>query len=544
MAWSAKVVEVDATNTVVRTLVNCNIGEVPMVPLNPRGETFCPITIPKHEVGSAVGQYDDIRLGREIQIFDGASLKFQGVPMKRQARSSDGAITIPVYDLGWYLTKANIDAPVRDLLTNGTFEAGTTGWTAVGCTMTVDSSRVRRGSASLKLVGTSTFAEQYIKQTVAVTGTGVGTALTVRAHFNIDAWTGPAIYSRGLFIQSSNGGTVETFNDHAGVIDDDTALALDEWQRLEADTWVPPLAARTIEVRFYVGNATIYVDEIGLFKPTSLAIAPGAGEDIATTANRIVSFVQDSAYSKSTKHITQTTAPTTGIKFYFPKSWQYADHTPADTALDEIVKLGVDYSIATTTTTKTFTVHYPQKGVTTPSVTLTFPAGNVASYEFDEDYDAVETAVTVLGEGEGPDREEGYAYDALDVDGMVLQGLESVPPGTTVDKLDPLADSRLALRKRPVVRLTMVTKGAVSVATGDLVTLAVSDGVISLSGSWRVIEAYHLPKTDGCLRLVLNDTAESLVLDGDDVTPTSPTTYDGGSATTESFSVVDGGEAA
>lgn len=544
MTWSAKIVELDASKTVVRTLVNCNIADVPLDPLNPRGSEYATITVPKYETGSAIGQYADIRLGRHIQIFEGATLRFEGVPMKRSTSTGKGDVEIPVYDQGWYLTKSNITAPTRNLLVNGNFEAGTTGWTAVGCTMEATSSRVRRGSTALKLTGTSTFAESYIYQQVAVTGTAVGTALTVAGWFNIDTWTGPAIYSRGLFVQSIASGVVETFNDRDGVIDDDTALALDEWQRKEATTWVPPLATRTEEVRFYVGNAVMYVDEIGLFEPTSLAIAPGAGEDIAYTANRIIQFIQDPAKGKSNKRIGTTTAPTTGKLFYFPKSWQYADKTPADTALDEIVSLGVDYSLAHTTTTTTFTQHYPQKGSDlTGSITLS--TSNVASWEYDEDNDPVETDTTMLGEGDGPDREEGHAADAYDAGGLVLEGVESVPPGTTIDKLDPLAAARLAQRKRPVKVLKVTTKGALAVVTGDKVASSLVDGVIDTSTSyWRIVEGKRLPRTDGCLELILNDVAGSVVIDGDDATPASPTAYDGGSASGWSASILDGGMAA
>lgn len=543
MTWSAKIVEVDASKTVVRTLVNCSVRDVPIDPLNPTGREFATITIPKYEVGSAVGQYADIRLGRHIQIFEDATLRFEGIAMKRSSKTSEGAVEIPVYDQGWYLAKSNITAPVRDLLTNGNAEAGTTGWTAVGCTMTADTSRVRRGSTAFKLVGSSTFAESYIYQQVVVTGTGVGTALTVRAWFNIDTWTGPAIYARGLFVQSIASGVVETFNDRDGVIDDDTALALDNWQRVEITTWVPPNATRTIEVRFYVGNATIYVDEIGLFEPTSLAIAPGAGENIATTANRIIQFIQDTTKGKSDKRIGTTTAPTTGKLFYFPKSYQYADKTPADTALEEIVNLGVDYSLALTTTATTATWHYPQKGSDlTGSITLS--TSNVASWSYDEDNDPVETDSTILGEGDGPDREEGHAADAYDAGGLVLEGVESVPAGTTIDKLDELAAARLALRKRPVKVLTVTTKGAVAVTTGDTVASSLVDGVIDTSTNyWRVVQGKRLPRTNGCLELVLNDVPGTLAFSGDDATPTSPTALDGGTSS-GSASVVDGGLAA
>lgn len=547
MARVCKLVELDGTKTVVRTLVTTSVGQVPVDPLNPRGQEYVTITLPQYETGSAIGQYDDIYLGRHIQVFEATTLLFEGVPMKR--RKGKGSIQVDVHDQGWYFAKTNLDAPVRNLLVNGNFEAGTTGWTAVGCTMTPVSSPVRRGSTAMKLVGTTTFGEQYIYQQVVVTGTAVGTALTAAAHFNIDSWTGPAIYNRGLFLQSVDSGTVETFNDEEGVIDDDTALGLDEWQRDEATEWVPPNATRTIEVRLYCPNGTIYWDEVELVEPTSLAIAPGAGEDIATTFNRIVQFAQDSTKGKSDKQIGTDTPPTTGTKFYFPKSWQYADHTAVDTAMQEIVSLGVDYAFEHTTTATRVLLYAPQKGDDlTGSITLQLtvppdPDDNLASYDYEEDHDAVETSVTILGEGDGPDREEGYAVDAIDANGLVLQGLESVPTGTTIDKLDDLAAARLALKKAPVRTLKVRTKGTVAVTTGDTVTVAVTDGVIGLSGGWRIVAGWHVPKSNGCLDLELVPTATALSIDGGASGTVSAVVYDAGSSDS-TYSYIDGGRAA
>jgi hypothetical protein len=262
----------------------------------------------------------------------------------------------------------------------------------------------------------------------------------------------------------------------------------------------------------YAPEGSIVWDSVELVEPSSLAIAPGAGEDVGYTANRLVQFGQDSTYGKSDKQIGTTTAVTTGTLFYFPRAWQWVDKTPLDTALGEIVALGVfDYSIELTATGSTFTGHTPSKGSDlTASVTLTFPAPaspgagvyGIASYEFDGDNDAVETDSTILGDGDGPDREEGHASDTSVVD-MVLEGVDSAAPGTTIDMLDPLANARLDRLKRPVESITVVTKGAVPVETGDRITLALADGVIDRSGTWRVVSGKRIPKTSN-LSLTLN----------------------------------------
>lgn len=507
MAYSAKIVELDGT--VVRTLVNCNIPTV-VDELNAAGSAT--ITIPKYETGSAVGQYDDLYLGREVQILDGATPIARGVPMHPHASSSDGAVSIELQGVGWYFTRRFIDAPISNLLTNPSFEDGLTGWTASGCTATVVTSPRRRGGYAVQLTGSTTGAEQFLSQIVyGVTSTAIGDLLTLAGWYQIDdgAWVGPAFESRGLYIELIDTSVVQTHNSLDGVIDD--ATPRDVWNRAEPTTWIPPNKTWDVGVRLYCPNGTVTYDALSLTKMESLAIGPGAGEDIATTANRIVAFIQDTANDKSDLSIGTTTPPTTGITFQYPKAWQYADHTPADRALnDEIVPLGVDWSI--TPDTKTFTVHYPRRGTDrSGSVTLTFPAGNLASYEYDDDNGQIETDVTMMGEGDGPDREEGRAVDTTELNGLVLQSVNPTPPGTTIDKLDDLATDRLKRAKRPVRLLSVVTvekAGALAsvLGVGDTVGVSINDGVIQLGGYWRITRRELTPRNNTLKLDLVEDT--------------------------------------
>lgn len=500
--YSVRIVEQDGT--VVRTLVGANIERVRFGMNGDVGEAV--FTYPRTDPSGASGQAADVLLlDREAEIRRDSTTIFRGPMVRREARSGTGDMVVTVPGVGWYFSRRFIDAPLTNLLSNGDFESGTTGWTATSCTQTSVTSPVRRGTKSLQLVGTTTFAEQYTQQSVSVTGTGVGTALTVAAHFYIDSWTGPAVYSRGLYVESRNGGTVETYNEHEGAIDDDTADALDVWQRAEATIWVPPNATRTIYVRLYAPNGTIVWDSVELVEPLSLAIAPGAGEDIATTANRIVQFAQDATKSKSDLDIGTAAAPTTGVTFKFPKAWQYTDHTPVDSALNnEIVPLGVDWDIVAAT--KTFTVYHPRKG-TDRSATVTLSlTTNVASYSLEEDGAQTETDVTVLGEGDGPDREEGRSVDTTDTGGLVLQGIHSSPPGTTVDKLDGLASEITDRTARLVRVLSCVVYGSLvtTLEIGDIVDVDITDGSVALSGDWRIVSCELTPRPH-TLSLVLNE---------------------------------------
>lgn len=505
--FSVRIVEQDGT--LVRTLSQANVERVRQGMNDDFGAAV--FTYPKNDPAGATGQAADVLLlDRECEIRKDGTTIHRGPMVQRAVRSGEGSLAVTSPGAGWYFTKRQIDAPVRNLLSNGDFEGGSTDWTATACTQASATDVFRRGSKALRITNSTTFEDAYSQHAaVTVTGTGVGTELTVAAHFKVESWTGPAIYSRGLFIESRDSGVVETYNEHEGAIDDDMALATGEWQRVEATLWVPPNETRDIYVRLYAPNGVVVWDEVELVEPVSLAIAPGTPEDIAETANRIVAFAQDTTYGKTDLDIATTTAPTTGITFEFPKAFHFSDHTPVDRALnDEIVPLGVDWNI---TPAKVFTVYHPRKGTDrSASVTLDLNQNwteGVASYTFDEDGGATETDVTMLGEGDGPDREEGRSSDTSDTGGLVLQGTYAAPPGTTIDKLDDLAADKTARTARTVKVLGVVVYGDFVdlLELGDVVDVNIVDGdAVSITGNWRIVQWELIPRTN-TLELMLNE---------------------------------------
>lgn len=501
MTYRARVVERDGTP--VRILAKANV--LPIVDVV-NGVGGFGVTYPKHDPPEAIGQAADVRiLEREIQILDDADqVVAWGVPLRKTRVSGRGDVTVTCPDVGWHLGRRNIDGPITERLVNAGFETGDlTGWTATGSTTaTVITSPRRLGAYSVRLVQGTTGADRFLYQALTgVDGGDIGLYLTLATHFYIESWTGPALDARGLYVEGKQGATVRTFEFKE--IDDATPRG--SWQRMETGIWVPPGEVWDLNVRLYAPNGSIVFDANRFVAMESLSVAL-AGTDIAVMAGDVVEFIQDPAHAKDDLFIGTDCQPA-GVVLAFPKAWQYVDHTPAERVINgELAPLGFDWSIEFEDTgigdiwTKTFTTHSPRQGVDR-SATVTLELGvNVASYDFDEDGTPVETDVSVLGDGDGPDREEGHAADTSDLDGLVLQGVQSAPPGTTIDMLDPMADDHL-VRSKQLARLVRVTTHQRAgdlvgvLRKGDVVRLVIDDGDAQVDGSYRIVRRQLNPRS-------------------------------------------------
>lgn len=491
--------------TPVRILAKANV--LPLVDVI-NGVGGFAVTYPKHDPPEAVGQAADVLiLEREIQILDDDDqVVAWGVPLRKTRVSGRGDVTVTCPDLGWHLGRRNIDGPITERLVNAGFETGDlTGWTATGSTTaTVITSPRRLGEYSVRLVQGTTGADRFLYQELlGVDGGDIGLYLTLATHFYIESWTGPALDARGLYVEGKQGATVRTF--HFVEIDDATPRG--SWQRIETGIWVPPGEVWDLNARLMAPNASILFDANRFVAMESLSVAL-AGTDIAVMAGDVVEFIQDPAHNKDNLFI-GTDCPPAGVTLAFPKAWQYVDHTPADRAINgELAPLGFDWSIEFEDTgvgdvwTKKFTTHSPRQGVDrSATVTLELgPGGNLASYDFDEDGTPVETDISMLGDGDGPDREEGHAADTSDLDGLVLQGVHSAPPGTTIDMLDPMADDHL-VRLKQLARLVKVTTHQRAgdlvgvLKKGDVVRLVIDDGDAQVDGSYRIVRRQLNPRT-------------------------------------------------
>lgn len=448
-----------------------------------------------------------LALEREVQVWRNGTFYAGGgwlVPVTPESRL-DGTTDVVEYEcrgLLWYTDRLFFgDADRRNYIDDGGMEtAGLTDWTATGTTATRDATHRINGTYAAKLVETTAGEDSYLSQTVSITGSGVGSLMTLAGWFYVSStgWLGEAFGARGLFIQRSIAAVVQDFDFVELNTGEEGDVPLDGWQRREVTIHVPPNSTEDVEVRLYSPGGTIWWDEVTLTAMDSLSFYD---TDQATIADGIVVHAQDVAYGKSDLLIGRST-PATGVKR--DRHYQHAEHGNIGRALAEFSTLddGFDQSMVTTSTLRTYTVHYPRKG--TSRTALSWDEIVRARWVPVEGEQAANSIVT-LGDGDGPDREEGAAIDGSAFPGVTLEEVIAAPVGTPIDGLDEKAAEELRVRssaKRAEVTLGPGLRVG-SMATGDTFAgPATAHGYMDLSGTWRAIEVAWDPMTDG-LTLVL-----------------------------------------
>jgi hypothetical protein len=495
--------QVDTDGTVLRTLVNTNVLSIERV-LNGVGQAV--FTFPKIDPPSAIGQAADVKmLFPEIQILRDGAPWWWGVPLIARAASNKGDVQVTCSDLGWYLTKRALDKTPTNLISNPDFEAGLTSWSTHGAaSAAAETDRVRLGTTAARLTNSAAGDDGYIAFNLAGLGAGpvIGRGLALVGWFFLESFTASALGKRGLYIEGRVGGVYQVSTQ----VDIDSSTVTGEWQRFRTTIVIPTSQSWDIEVRLYSPQGSIVWDAVELMDMESVG---GFNLDLATLAQDIVIFIQAATSDKDNLNIA-TAGAATGIVIP-SKFWQIADHVMADRALDEFVQRtnGIDWSIETTATTRTFTTWHPKGTDRTGSITLSL-GSNVAHYDYAEDGTQVETDVTILGDSTGEaDRELGHARDTSHFGGRVLQGIYPCTPGATINELTPQAQDKLARSKR-MVRLpqpvTVQKAGDLvgTLAVGDKVSCSITDGWVQVTTPFRVVGIRHVPKNE-TLTLTLNE---------------------------------------
>lgn len=444
-------------------------------------------------------------IGTEIQVWRNGSLVADGgwvVPItpESEINGNTDVVEFECRGLFWYLDRRFFgDADRLNYIANGGMEtAGLASWTAVGTTATRDTAHRINGTYAAKLVQASAGTDTYLKQSVSITGTGVGTLLTVAGWFYVSStgYVGTASGDRGLYLQRSVGGVVNEF-DFAPLDSGDGGDAVqNSWQRRKVSVWVPPNATEAVEVRLYSPGGSIWWDEVELVAMDSLSYY---ATDQATIAGGIVAHAQDATYGKSNLNI-GTSTPATGITR--DRHYQHAEHANIGQALSEFPALsdGFDQSIALTSTTRTYTTHYPRKG--TSRTALVWSEIVQVRWVPVEGEQAADSIV-VLGDGDGPDREEGAAVDTGAFGGVTLEEVISAETGTPIDGLDSKAAEELRIRITAARMEVTLGPGlrVGSMAVGDTFAgPAAVHGYMNLAGTWRAMETALDLVTD-CLTL-------------------------------------------
>lgn len=440
---------------------------------------------------AAVAEFRDPT--REIQIVRDGTVLFWGPVVRVEIDDDRGHIQCA--DPRWYFTRRFFGKADRaNLLTNGDFEDGLTGWTASGLTPVIDPTRYAQGTRSVRLTGTTDGHDTYETQTYTHTHqfSPEGDELTIATQVWVPSadYRGDADGSLGLFAERRDSGGAlldvagDSGDDHPALID--AALPKDEWKHLE--TTLPGVKeGDTVEVRLYPPFGTANYDLVTVTLHESLSFLE---QDMATIIRGIVAYAQgaDFDHGKSDLSIDVDVDPT-GVTL--SRSFQFDEHQNIGDALAEFLgrRGGVDYTFDAAT--RTLVVSHPQAGTVHDDLTLVHGV-NVTKFRLSEDRTQKADTSVVLGPGDGPDREEGGAT-ATPV-GPTLEDVTVAPDGTSVAELDRVSAERLAVLTHPEV-LEVTATGIIGLLNpGDWVPVTIDN--IDLNDVYRVMTITLDPAND------------------------------------------------
>lgn len=443
-----------------------------------------------------------------IEVVRSGVVRFRGVAVVAESDSGNGEVTLHCRGLDWILGRRFLDGQRTNELTNPSFETGDeTGWAdsgAVTSTVTTDDSI--RGAYSLRLESLSALGDIFKEQTVSVTGTGVGTFITVVFYFKLELIVGHALDRRGLYVEARESGVLQT-NDYYPI---DEATPAGEWIRAKVGIAVPPVTTWDINVRLYSPPGSILWDDGQMVAMQSVSTASITGDtttpvDVSRIVGLILAHVQNPAVGKSDLNLGLVN-PTVGVRQV--KHIQWADHISWQDQMSEWLDRDdcFDYSIRNNLDgTNQLVLHVPQSGTDRrATVTLAFP-GNITSFDYAEDGGGTVTDDVELDDdsGDGPDREEGHYADASLIGGLTLQAVNAAPTKSEPSSLDPLAREQVTKARRPAQLLTVTLRGAALMTgrafdemlqLGDTVTLDAADGWITVNGVGRISEMTEYPR--------------------------------------------------
>lgn len=440
------------------------------------------------------------KLFTEVQVRKDGNLVKWGTIVRR--RADRAKLTVQCRGLWWYFSKRYVGrANRRNWLTNGDFEQGGTGWTAVGVTAAVVTTHHTSGTHGLELwqlnPGVDTFAWQRFTP-------AAGTFYTFVANIHIygdQPYAGPAFENRGLLAQVISPGNQLVGSPAIAVID--ASHQPGQTYRLEVGLTVPAdsPSGTTVEVRLYAPGGHIMWDSVTATVMESLSYPM---VDVATIANSLVSHAQDTEYGKSSLSVLAAVpaSPLAGVAQ--SRYYQFADHAEIGAAVEDMAHAGLlDFDILTTDTTRTFRTWTPAKGTYKPGMALTITGDRADScFDFNDDLDGEQTAnsVVMLGDGDGPDREEGWAVDTTDLAGLVMERIEQTAPGTPIDALNPIAAEIVRASKKGVRIPAMTCKPhaaqTLGLDVGDTTDALIDYGGVQLEETVRVVQRDVNPRSD------------------------------------------------
>ncbi len=446
---------------------------------------------------------------REVQVWRDSTCWFWG-PVVLIGIDDDKA-SFECAGAWWYFTRRFFGKADRtNLLVNGDFEDGLTGWGTPPAGTIVDPTRKVEGTRSVRLTGTAADHDTYLPQTYTHTQyhpDGDEITLTAWVWVASDDYAGTAFQKRGLFAERRDSAAVLLDWTFAPI--DDT-VPHDEWHRFQEEiTFAGVMEGDTIEVRLYAPFGTAWYDLVTLTLHESLAFHE---DDVATIITGIVLYAQDLhpafAHGKTDLGIGVDAEPT-GITL--SRNYLFDEH---ENIGDELARFterwgGVDLHVAVDPAGagRTLVVSHPHRGTVRDDVPLVYGV-NMTKFRFGKDRGQQATSVVTLGPGDGPDREEGGATIAGA--GPELEDVTVAPDGVTVAELDYFAAERLIVLTHAEV-LEVTCTGLLGVVTvGDWVPVTIAP--VSIAGDHYRIVAMTVDPANDSVTVALNrrelDTVE------------------------------------
>lgn len=391
----------------------------------------------------------------------------------------------------------NNEAP--NLVTNGSFDTDTTGWTASSLsTMLWAATPNEDGVGSLRL--TSALAGQhYAKQTVNVDSLPYSTFVWLNAWCLLDAAINVnslPTSGRGLWTVLRVGSTVVW---QQGVSPD--WRNADDWQNLATKIFFPANQNATMEIRLYCPVGAIHWDAIVAHREERLSCEGSPGSIIGC----LVAHAQDGGYNKINMNITADDSRGEGTASVI-RRYKFAEAAQIANAMNEMATIqgGCDWLCETPneTTRTVFTMErtgYDDSG----NITLTW-GDNLTAVEDVWNPDRRADQVRVQGRGSGDEVTEAFWDDETSDQGWEFIRRTSIE-GTPHPQ--DQADGMGRLFRRPLT-LALTVNRTVDfdpgmacfngwILPGRLVTVKVVEGVVNINERFKILDTELIPAGGG-----------------------------------------------
>jgi len=476
--WTAFVTDRDGT--VIESLGRVKIGDIDR-PLAEKPTVT--ITVPKSWPAIAELKVWE----REVQVFRGGDLRFCGPVQQRSGSSSKGEVLVRCAGVAAYLEKRLY--PVvpwrRNWILNPRFDDDLDRWT-YGGPVVVDTEH-ETGSQSALLTG-SAFIEQSPNLMFSVDVTAV---IDVRVKLSESTPDGA-----GLWVEVPG---VDT-GDGWGAARITSSTPRGEWTTLRVVLFIKGRSAgRMVVVRFSTTDADdgVWVDRASL-----TVLPPDIIRSEIDEIDQVDRYISLSELIRATNvDLNIGVDSLAGINVPF-NGWH-------DRYVDEIIALmtatgDTDVDVVCTPRTRTVRSWSP-RGVThdpedltlrnTPGVGTDLARGNVASFDWDEDGGQARTAMTTVGD----DGYRGTYQDSDLLGGLLLEDVQTAPPGTPLEDLEALSQRAVAESEgllKPITATTCDPALYAIIDLGDVVEVDLVDEGITFTGPHRIINIVEKTGTD------------------------------------------------